>query len=169
MSQPATYQGLGLRLEPGRFEQPLDEPRNRARDPSLERGSRPDALAQAREQPLVEERRVHVGRTGSGPRLVERAERAPLAALGQPFVVEVADVVDEQRARDRAAVVVGLVPAQEQPLLRARDDRVEQIALRGEQVAALAEQQPGGFGQAPALTLAEQRLRARAGREHALL
>ena len=87
--------------------------------------------------------------SGSGSALSAPRSSAPSARrralLGEPLVEEVADVVDEQRARERPRIVVALVPAEHELLQRPRDERVEQVALGGERLRALAEHQPGGL------------------------
>ncbi len=142
--------------------------------PAFERGRRPGPLPRSvlehlavsghRDIALAALRR---GRARRGR--LDGTERPAQALLAERRLEQVADVVHEQRARGRVAVVVGDVPAEHEQLLRARDRRVQQVALGRQRIERLAEQQPRGFREASALVLAEQLRWARAGREHVLL
>ncbi len=100
---------------------------------------------------------------------VDRAQRPDAAGAVEALGEQVADVVHEQRPRPRLAFVVGDVPAQHQLLLRARDGRVQQVALGRQRILGLAEPQPRDLREPPPLVLGEERLRLGARREHALL
>ena len=61
------------------------------------------------------------------------------------------------------------MPAQDEALLRAREHRVQQIALSRQDVFGLPQAQTGGHRDARPLLVREQRLRTRVLGEHALL
>ena len=149
----------------------------------LERGRRPHALSQPRQQALVAQpprraaprTRERAGRRGGwGPSAcADRLDGPQRAGVRAPASTPRSNRSHTSSTNsDRGvgcAIVVGHVPAQHQQLLRARDGRIEQVALGREHVFVLAEPQPGDLRQTPALLLAEQRLRARAGGEHPFL
>ncbi len=68
------------------------------------------------------------------PQLPDLAQRAPGAGLVEVGSEEVAEVLYEQRAGTREAVVVGGVPTQHEQLLGAGDGGVEEVALGCERV-----------------------------------
>ena len=122
------------------------------------RGGRVDRGAA---QPLALARRRAVGPA-------DRAQRTAAAAALELRPEQVADVGDEERPHLPLAVVAGLVPGQVQPLLGARDGRVEEVAL-GAEVVAPAQAQPRRRGDLLALDVAEERLGARRRGKDALL
>ncbi|HWI09375.1 MAG TPA: hypothetical protein VNT54_17890 [Solirubrobacteraceae bacterium] len=181
---PAQHR-LGIRGEARRLQHALDEPLHRAARPQLDARRRPRrALAQRREQDLVAQRtdgrlappRPARGGAAQALALARRrargpadlAERARAHALLELRAEEVAYIRDEERAHRLLAVVAGLVPGEVQPLLGARDRRVEEIALVGELVAA-AQPQAGGGGDLLALGVGQKRLGARRRGEDPLL
>ncbi len=111
--------------------------------------------------------------------LLDRARARPPAAAERPaaphaqaLVEEVADIVHERGSRARHAVLAGRMPAEHQQLLGTGHRRVQQIALRGQRILVGARAQLGQARerrQAPPLLLGQDRLRARGGREHAVL
>ena len=132
--QGAARERLGVGIEGAGMQHPLHEPRDRAADPPLERGRRPDVRAQPLEQELVAQRLGRrIGRSASAgasgmPSTAPSGRRS--APAQEALLEQVADVVDEQRPRARLAVVVGDVPAEDQPLLGAREGGVEADSAR---------------------------------------
>ena len=105
---------------------------------------------------------------GAGARARRPAARGA-RSVDRVSTNSVTQVVDEQRAGARRAVVVCGVPAEHEQLLRARDGGVEQVALGSERVLAQPEAQPRGLGQGAPLLVGQQRRLARATREQPLL
>ena len=164
---------LGVGIEPVRAQHPLDEPAQRtcrsiAPATTATRRARAAARAAARPQrggspaPLAAPRPRRAARRPR-PAACARGDSERLSANRSHTSSTNSDL------RHRLAFVVRHVPAQEQPLLRARDGRVQQVALGREHVLLLAEPQPADLRQPPALLLGQERLRPRARREHALL
>ncbi len=117
-----TRQRLGLGLEVTRAQHALHKPLHRAARPRLQAGRRPQPLpAQVCQHARIAQRpdpllRPRTGFGGYARR--DLTQRSPGTRLVEISGEEVADVVHEQRAGRRQAIVVGGVPAQHQQLPR---------------------------------------------------
>ena len=148
MGELAAQHRLGVGLERVRAQQPLDEPLHRAAGVGLERRRRPRvalvevgaargrraaARRRARAAPAPPRRRGAPRSRAVGaarPRSRRRPARRRSARSAARGSKRSSDVVDEQRAHARLALVVGRVPAERRAARSGRDDRgVEQVAL----------------------------------------
>ncbi len=122
------------------------------------------------ERPAAERQRP--GEVALARRLRDRRHGALGAALSQRLagavgteVEQVADLVEEGRARQRRAVLVASLPAQVQAIRRARDAGVKQVPLLVGRVRA----PQVGIADLPAAVLGKQRVGRRGAREDAVL
>ena len=87
--------------------------------------------------------------------LATRPAERPSGPLEPQALVEyVADIVDERRPKPDGAVLARAVPAEHEQLLRARDRRIEEMALVGELVAMIRQVQTGQLGELRAVLTA---------------
>ncbi len=163
---------------------PVDEPLHRAARPRLDVADGPRRPPPDRREHLRmaqrRGRRLAMARDPPPPR--RAGARAPTAhAASRPArgrgagdgptgrAEQRRDVVDEQRAHRRLAVVACVVPRQDETLLRARHRHVEQEALGVERLLVAAQHEAGRGRELTALGVAEERLGPRRPREAVLL
>ena len=185
MGEIAAQHRLGVGLERGGPQQPVDEPLDRTGGVRLQGRGRPGGarVDEAEHARVAQRGQRRLGRPRSrrharaGLLVLGRRERGLEAGRAQRAALHpprggrgegVQDVVDEQRAHARLALVVGRRPAEREQLGRAADHGVEQVALGVEAVLAQAQAQPGGGVERAALVVAQERLGGGGAREGVL-
>ena len=149
----------------------IDEPAHRTAGVGLEAAGRHRRLLdQRRARRVVGQAAEHgrrLRRCGGGQRAVAlgrrrcalerpRHLRQRAAADGERGVEQRPHVVEKERRRGQAALLVGRAVAEHEPLGRARGARVEEVALVGQGVTR--DERQAGAGQASAQGVVEERV-----------